>query len=114
MNIEQRVEIMDSQIGTEKFIIYSQEKANEEGSDKPFNNKMTKARSWTETIILALLCSMMLYTVQCLTGMAPEVMCYLIVGTKISMDIKEQRGKEESPIKDQEDTSKIKKREIKK
>ena len=45
VNIKQRLEIMDSQMGTEKFIIYSQEKANEEGSDKPINNKMTKARN---------------------------------------------------------------------
>ena len=68
---------------------------------------MTQARNWTETIIVALLCSLMLYTIRCLTGMAPEIMCYLIVGMKITMDIKEQRRREESPIRNQEDTSKI-------
>ena len=106
-NTGQKVEQKISKLGTEKCRIYFQDEANEEDSEEPLNKTMTKARNWTETIIVALLCSMVLYTIHSLTGMAPEIMCYLIVGIKITMDVKEQRKREMLLMEEQKDTTKI-------
>ena len=67
----EKVEQKISEIGTEKCRIYFQDEANKENSDEPLNKTMTKARNWTETIIVALLCSMVLYTI-CLLYTSPS------------------------------------------
>ena len=34
-----------------------------------------------------------LYTISYLTGIAPEIMCYFMVGVKLTIEVKEQKNK---------------------
>ena len=57
---------------------------------------------------------MMLYTIRHLTGIAPEIMCYLIIGMKLTIDVREQKNKKGSSTGDQSSpTREIKEKETK-
>ena len=100
-----RVECEDSQIGTEEARLYSQEVTNKENSDEP-----TKARNWIWVMLMVLLSTMLPPAVHCLTGMAPNIMYYLMTGVQIIMYVKSntQNSKKKSTTENQEGAKKTK------
>ena len=103
---EQRQDMEGSRIGTDNMSMCDQTETSQEKSEGLLRETMTKARNWIEIIIATLLCSMILYTIRQLTGIAPEIMCYLIIGMKLTIDVKEQKNKKGSLLGDQNDSTK--------
>ena len=96
----QKIECEDSQIGTEEFRLYSQEMTKKENSDELTSDRGTKARNWIWIILMVLLSTLLPPTVHCLTGMAPNIMYYLMTGVQIIMYVKfnTQSRRKKSPI----------------
>ena len=103
---EERQDMKVSRIGTDDMSMCDQTETSQEKSEGLIRETMTKARNWIEIIIATLLCSMILHTICHLTGIAREIMCYLVIGMKLTIDVKEQKNKKGSLLGDQNNSTK--------
>ena len=89
-----------SQIGAHGMSIYDQTEVSREKRKGWFKKTAVEAKNWLEIIIITLICSIVQYTICHLTGITPEIMCYLIIGVKLTIEVKEQKNRKGSSTGD--------------
>ena len=83
----------ESQLGTDKFRLYSQVRSNVEETKEQNKGRKANKSSWTGAIKLAMLGLMLLWATHCPTEVTSEVMGYLVIGIQTVMSYRAQQKK---------------------